>query len=170
MPTSSGAVKDDYVPPVFLSDEARDLNDRFYLILHNIVDSYPRAKLKPNEGTIYDSSITNKTDYDNSMAQMLQLQSDYFTYRNSVVSNSETLLNQIAELDGEINTLDAQNAELQSQLSELANSGRSAEGMLDDSQLTRNQMFYGNIVLFLIMMTGGYLYYTKVYKAATSAS
>jgi hypothetical protein len=164
---SSGAVTDNYVPPVFLSDEARDLNDRFYLILNNLVASYPRAKARPTEGAIYNNSVTNQDDYNKSMSQMLQLQSDYFTYRNSVVSNSEALLNQIASLDAQVNELDAQNAELQTKVSELSSSGRSAEGMLDDSQLTRNQMFYGNVVLFLIMVGGGYLYYKKVYKATS---
>ena len=47
----------------------------------------------------------------------------------------------------------------------MANSSQSAEGMLDDTQITRNQIFYGNIILFIIMVSGGYFYYKKVIKA-----
>ena len=159
-------LKDDYIPPVFLSDQARDLNDRFYLILNNLVASFPFSKIKPDGKTIYDNSITNKVDYDNNMAKMLQLQNDYFLYKNSVVSNSQAVLKEMHEIDNQINVIDQQNAILRTQVNELSNSGRSAEGMLDDSQITRNQMFYGNVILFIIMASGGYLYYKKVYSVA----
>ena len=56
----SNNVKDDYIPPVFLSDEARDLNDRFYLILNNLVASFPYAKMNPNDPTVYNTNITNQ--------------------------------------------------------------------------------------------------------------
>jgi hypothetical protein len=159
-------LKDDYIPPVFLSDEARNLNDQFYLILNNLVASFPFSKIKPDGKTIYNNSITNKVDYDNNMANMLQLQNDYFLYKNSVVSNSQAVLKEMHEIDKQINIIDQQNAILRTQVNELSNSGRSAEGMLDDSQITRNQMFYGNVILFIIMASGGYLYYKKVYSVA----
>jgi hypothetical protein len=162
----SNSVKDDYVPPVFLTDEARDLNDRFYLLLNNIVATFPYSKIKPNSPTMYDRTVTNKADYDNNMALMLQLQNDYFMYKNSVVRSSENVLKEMNAIDILVNDLDKQNADLSSQLSALTTSGRSAEGMLDDSQLTRNQMFYGNIILFLVIASGGYMYYKKVYMAS----
>ena len=162
--------KDNYVPPVFLSDQARDLNDRFYLILNNLVASYSGAKFKPDDFTIDDNTITNMNEYNKNMGQMQQLQSDYFTYRNSVVKNSEAMLTQFAEMDARVNALDAENASLKSRLADLGDSGRSAEGMLDDSQITRNQMFYGNIVLFIIMVAGGIFYYKKVYKASPATA
>ena len=159
-------VKDDYIPPVFLSDQARELNDRFYLLLNNLVAAFPYAKIKPNDPTTYDANITNQADFDNNMALMLQLQNDYFLYKNSVVSNSQAVLKEMHAIDNQVNILDQQNAILRTQVNELSNSGRSAEGMLDDSQVTRNQLFYGNIILCIIMASGGYLYYKKVYSAA----
>ena len=165
----SNNVKDDYIPPFFLSDEARDLNDRFYLILNNLVASFPYAKMNPNDPTVYNTNITNQVDFDTNMSQMLQLQNDYFLYKNSVVSNSQAVLKIMNDVDNQVNILDQENAILRAQVNELTNSGRSAEGMLDDSQITRNQMLYGNIILFIIMASGGYLYYKKVYKAEAKA-
>ena len=164
----STAVTDDYVAPVFLTDEARDLNDRFYLILNNLVKTFPSYKSDPHGATYYDTSITNAQEYDTNMADMLSLQSDYFTYKNKVVHTSELLMKQVGDVDTQINVIDRDNIVLKSKLGEMANSSRSAEGMLDDSQLTRNQLFYGNIVLFLFMMGGGYMYYKNVYKAASA--
>jgi hypothetical protein len=159
------AVSDDYVPPVFLTDEARDLNDRFYLILNNLVAAFPYAKTDPTGLTMNNVKITNEQDYQNSMNDMLKLQSDYFSYKNNVVYASEYLLKEVNVVDAQINILDVENTALKSQLYEMANSSRSAQGMLDDTQLTRNQLFYGNVALSLVMMAGGYLYYKKVYKA-----
>lgn len=161
----STPVTDNYVPYVFLTDEARDLNDSFYLILNKLVDTYTPAKQHPSTITNYDPTITNLQDYDNNMAAMMDLQSDYFLYKNSIVRASEALLLQVNTVDDQINVLDSTNQTLQSKLSDLASSGLSAEGMLDDSQLTRNQLFYGNVILFLFMVTSGYIYYKKVHKS-----
>jgi hypothetical protein len=158
----STAIKDDYVAPVFLTDEARDLNDRFYLILNNLVASFPNAKFKPSDKQ---ADKTNKAIYDENMGHMLSLQNDYFMYKNTVLRASEELLNDVKIIDDKINMLDAENKELKSKLNELAGSSHSAEGMLDDSQITRNQLFYGNIMLFIIMVSGGLLYYKKVRSA-----
>ena len=75
------------------------------------------------------------------------------------------LLNKMNSIDDQINVLDKENKKLSRKIDEMANSSYSAEGMLDDSQITRNQIFYGNIILFIIMMSGGYMYYKKVIKA-----
>jgi len=151
---------DDYKGPVFLTDKARDLNDRFYLILHDLFTSFPNAKLNPTAKP--NNTTTNKQAYDATMAQMIELQNEYFLYKNSVVFASEDLLRQVNVVDDQINVLDTQNAALRGRLNDTINSSRSAEGMLDDSQLTRNQLLYGNVALFIFMCamaTGGYVYY-----------
>lgn len=155
---------DNYTAPVFLTDQAKNLNDRFYLILNNLVDSYPEGKLHPNETSYADSTKTNLQIYNANMAQMMKLQSDYFIYKNSIVKSSQDLLKYINSVDDQINVLDEENKDLNKKIEEMANSSHSAEGMLDDSQITRNQLFYGNIILFLIMAAGGYTYYIKVIK------
>ena len=155
---------DDYVAPVFLTDQAKNLNDKFYLILNNLVDSYPAGKLTPNETSYTDATKTNIQIYNANMAQMLKLQNDYFIYKNSIVKASQDLMKYINSVDDQINILESENKDLSVQLEEMANSSHSAEGMLDDSQITRNQIFYGNIILFSIMAVGGYTYYKKVFK------
>ena len=153
---------DNYVAPVFLTDQAKELNDRFYLLLTNLVDSYPNAKMNP---TVLSGTKTNLQLYNEAMTKMMKLQADYFMYKNSIVSSSQELLKQMNSVDDEINLLDNENKKLSLQINEMANSSNSAEGMLDDSQITRNQLFYGNIILFIIMVSGGYVYYKKVIKA-----
>jgi len=155
---------DDYVAPVFLTDQAKNLNDKFYLILNNLVESYPAGKLMPNETSIIDNKKTNIQIYNDNMAQMMKLQNDYFIYKNSIVKSSEDLMKYVNSVDDQINVFEKENKILSGQIEELANSSHSAEGMLDDSQITRNQLFYGNIILFLIMAAGGYTYYKKVFK------
>ena len=68
-------------------------------------------------------------------------------------------------IDDQVNILDQQNAILKNQVNELNNSGRSAEGMLDDSKITRNQILIGNIFLFIIVAGGGFVYYKKFVAA-----
>ena len=53
---------------------------------------------------------------------------------------------------------------VQSQINNLAASSYSAEGMLDDAQITRNQLSYGNFVLFSIILGSCYIYYKKQIK------
>ena len=154
---------DDYVAPVFLTDQAKNLNDEFYLLLNNLVESYPASKLKPNVTSVSDNTKTNLQIYNANMARMMKLQNDYFIYKNSIVKSSEDLMKYINSVDDQINTLDNENKMMRNKLEEMANSSHSAEGMLDDTQITRNQLFYGNIILFSIMAAGGYTYYKKVF-------
>ena len=95
------------------------------------------------------------------MANMKQLQSDYFLYKNQVITDGETILKHLKETDDAINVLDLSNEKMKTRVDELAGSSNSAEGMLDDTQLTRNQLFVGNIVLFAIIAAGGFIYYKK---------
>jgi hypothetical protein len=155
---------DDYVAPVFLTDQAKDLNDRFYLYLNQLVNLYPESKLNPSVVPI-NSTKTNLQLYNTVMSQMMALQNDYFLYKNLIMQTSHNLLKNVNNIDNQINELDRENKILTSQLNEMANSSQSAEGMLDDTQITRNQIFYGNIILFIIMVSGGYFYYKKVIKA-----
>lgn len=153
---------DKYVAPVFLTDQAKNLNDRFYLLLNNLVYSYPDSKLNPDVMSKEYPTQTNSNLHKSNMAQMMALQNEYFMYKNSILKSSQELMAKVNSVDDQINVLDAENKRLSIELDELASSSHSSEGMLDDSQLTRNQMVYGNIVLFIIMAAGGFMYYKKV--------
>jgi len=152
---------DDYTAPIFLTDEARVLNDRFYLLLNEIVAIFPDGKANPTTRSATDPTKTNKQVYDKAMADMLQLQTDYFLYKNEVVKSSTTVLNYIKEMDAIISIMDKENAELLRTLNELKSSSHSAEGLFDDTQITRNELLYGNIFFFIIIAVAGFVAYKK---------
>jgi hypothetical protein len=78
-----------------------------------------------------------------------------------VVKESESLSNAGQELDKQVNDLDGKIKIVQDKIDDLKNSGYSAEGMLDDTKLTRNQIAFGNIVLAGILIASGYMLYKK---------
>ena len=141
--------------PFALTDQTKNLNDRFYLLLNKIVNSYPSTKINPNDST-------NNTIYADNMAKMEDLQNDYFLYKNSVVQASETIQNAINDGNNEINALESQNKVLRLQFENLKTSSYSAEGLFDDAQISRNQLLVSNIILFGIMAGGGFLYYKSI--------
>lgn len=148
--------------PLVLSDRAKMLNDQFYLYLNEIVKSYPSSKVNPTNPSIYNVNKTNQELYNNAMGQMLVLQNDYFLYKNDVIKTNETIQTEIKEIDTEINKLESQNKVLSSQLDNLKASSYSAEGLFDDAQITRNQLYVSNIIFFCVLISGGYMFYKKM--------
>ena len=73
----------DIQPPAVLIDKAKYLNDKFYLILNEIVKTYPSSKFDPN---------ANKAAFDANMEKMKRLQNDYFLFKNDVTYASESIL------------------------------------------------------------------------------
>jgi hypothetical protein len=143
-----------YTAPVFFTDRSKELNTQFYVLLNNITASYPDAKINV-------ADTEKQATYNANMIRMQQLQSDYFIYRNKVVKESESLSNAGQELDKQVNDLDGKIKIVQDKIDDLKNSGYSAEGMLDDTKLTRNQIAFGNIVLAGILIASGYMLYKK---------
>ena len=154
-------LKDDYNAPIFLTDEAKELNDRFYLILNQMVLTYPKSKTNPQSIVSRDNSNNNLNEYNKYMEDMKKLQSDYFLYKNHVLISGEIILKHLKETDDAITALDIENEKIKKNIDDLAGSSHSAEGMLYDTQLTRNQLFVGNIVLVAIIAAGGFIYYKK---------
>ena len=148
--------------PIVLNDKASELNDKFYLILNEIVNTYPTAKLEGSNPSKYDRSVTNDAIYKANMKEMVSLQNDYFLYKNDVVRNSESIQKIIHALDKEINGLEAQNKVLNAQFANLKSTSYSAEGLFDDTQITRNQLLISNFILFGVMCAGGFIYYKSM--------
>jgi hypothetical protein len=141
--------------PFALTDKTKELNDRFYILLNKIVDSYPSTKINPGD-------TDRMTAYQGNMAKMQNLQNDYFFYKNSVVLASEGIQKAIQDGSNEINTLDGKIKVLRLQLEKLKSSTHSAQGLFDDAQISRNQLWVSNFILFGIMAGGGFLYYKKL--------
>ena len=168
---------DDYIAPIFLTDKAKELNDRFYLKLNEIVKHFPKAKFKPDEPYIEDRSKTNKLIYNEMMKNMMLLQNEYFVYKNDISRESQDLLKYINDLDSKILKLDSETNKLNNKLKELKGSSHSAEGLFDDAQITRNELLVGNIFLFIVISVGGFFGYkyiksflSKVSSSASSAA
>ena len=154
-------------PPIVLIDESKDLNNKFYLILNEIVKTYPSAKLNPALKSKYDITQTNSVLYEENMQKLVNLQNEYFLYKNKVVSASETILQSITETDTQINILENKNKVLSVQLENLKNSSYSAEGLFDDTQITRNQLLISNIIFFSVICGGGFMYFKRLKSGGT---
>ena len=142
-----------YVAPAYLIDRAKELNDKFHVLLNQIVKVYPDAKFTP--------SSQDSTKFNTFMNLMRDNQSEYFLLYNDVIVASETLSKTGKNIDAQIEYLNTQIKLTKGKLDDLKNSGYSAEGMLDDTKLTRNQVFFGNVVIFLILAGSCYMIYKK---------
>ena len=169
-PTTAPAPRnmDDYVPPQRviipasnLIDDGIDLQNEFDLALNELVVTFPAGKVTPDISSNFTPTQTYGQEYNKALTRMLQLQEKYFMYKNSILQNSKNVLKEISILDEQINTLDNENKVLTDKLSSLKSSSYSAKGMLDDSKISRNQLLLGNICLFLIVSSVGYIYYKK---------
>ena len=149
-------------PPIVFTAQAKQLNDKFYLTLNEIIKTYPIAQLKPTINSQYDRSQTNKSVFNSNMNKMLRLQNEYFIFKNTVVSSTENIQKEIAETDKKITILENQNKVLKLQLDNLKTSSHSAEGLFDDAQITRNELLFSNFLLFGVMCGGGFMYYKSI--------
>ncbi len=147
---------DNYIAPSFFTTKAKDLNDKFYVLLNNIVNNYPDMRKNAN-----DSTNTNMIAYNEGIAKMKNLQTEYFLYKNDALKESENLSKYGKNIDDKINKMDEKNKIIQAKLNSIKASSDSATGMLDDTQLTRNQVFVGDIFLCILIIVGGYVFYKK---------
>ena len=155
----------DYVNPFIFKDKAKQLQDDFAIALNRLVDTFPNGKLY---GNLKQTEI-NKTyseSYQEAQKHILDLQEDYFLYKDELIQNNQKIIKDMNQIDEKINKLDDENKILKAHLSSLKGSSYSAEGMLDDSKITRNQILVGNIFLFIIVAGGGFIYYKKFVAAS----
>ena len=157
---------DDYVPPPIFIKDGKNLQNDFDVALNNLVATFPRGKYNPDVSSNFVSTQTYGQEYVAAQKIMLDLQEDFFLYKNSIVKNNQQIINDMNSLDTKINDLDIEIKTLKDQLDSLKGSSYSAEGMLDDSKLTRNQLLISNIILFLLISIFGTIYYKRFVKNA----
>ena len=129
---------DDYVGPVFFTDRAKELNDKFYLILNEVVAKYPNYKINPdglwkNKSKMAPEEITNFNAFNESMNKMKKLQNEYFLYYNNVTRESERLSVSGRDVDDKISVFNNKINTLTTKIKSLKASGYSAEGLLNPS-------------------------------------
>lgn len=153
---------DNQIDTNLLTTKAKELNDRFFLLLNEIVKVFPDAKINPETTSIYDLEKNNKEMYNEAMNKMLELQNEYFMFNNTITKETNNMLDYLTNLDKNIQSIDINNKKLLSRLSDLKSSSHSAEGLFDDAILSRNEILFGNTVLFLAISAGGYLGYNMI--------
>jgi hypothetical protein len=151
-------------PPIVLTDKASELNDKFFLILNEIVKTYPSAKGQGSNPSNSNRNITNDAAYAANMKKLVNLQNEYFMYKNDVIMATEAVNKIIQKTDKKINSLEMQNKVLNKQYDNLKASSYSADGLFDDAQITRNELLISNFILFGVMCGGGFLYYKSMAK------
>ena len=148
--------------PNVLIDKSKDLNDQFYLILNEVVKTYPSANLHPDIDSKYDYTQKNNALYQSNLRALHSVQNDYFLYKNEVVGATQAMQQSIQDMDAQINVLENKNKILTSQYDNLKNNSYSAEGLFDDAQITRNELLISNFILFGVICGGGFLFYKKL--------
>lgn len=130
----------------------KELNQRYNIIIGEIVKSYPSYKANPKFNE-YESSY--KTNLNN----LQKLQADIFLLKNDLSKNINTTQKDITQIDEMLFKLEEENKILKQTLADYNNSNNAAHGMLTDSKTLYLQQLAGNWILFLSLGTAAYMVY-----------
>ena len=130
----------------------KELNDRYYLLLHEVTTLFPKFKSRPD---FPEYSKQFATDEGN----MNKLQSDFFLMRNGLEKNISSLGKEIKQVDSKISIIEKENQDMSRKVQTLKNGGAAAKGMFDDTQHMYNQQVLGNLLLGGAIAGMGVVYY-----------
>ena len=131
------------------NDTNTELNQRYNIIIGEIVKTYPNYKANPKFNTYEESYKTNINNLQN-------LQADVFLLKNDLNKNINTTQQDITRVDEVIFKLEEENNVLKQRLADLNNSDNAAHGMLTDSKTLYLQQLVGNWILFLSLGVAAY--------------
>lgn len=140
-----------YKTPSYYEKTMKELNQRYYLILDELVEVFPKNKMYPDY-------LAYSKPFKNDMSNLIKLQSDFFLYKNDLETDIETLDKEIKSVNEQIENLEIENKQLNKTLESLKNSNNASHGMLSDTKLLYNQKLIGNWLLFAIIVGTGYKY------------
>ena len=138
--------------PEYYRNRQNELNERYFIVLNEIVAMFPKFKSQP-VFQAYATSMQADT------ANLQTLQIDFVSLYNDLEKDISTLETELIQVDNEIGTLEEENNELKSHLSSLANSNNASVGMLNDTELLHNQYLFGNWILFSVFIAAGWFVY-----------
>ena len=130
----------------------KELNDRYYLLLHEITALFPKYKSHPDFPSYSKNFITDK-------GNMNKLQSDFFLLRNDLEKNISSLGRKIRQVDSKISNIEKENRHMSGKVRTLKSGGAAAQGMFNDTQLIYNQQVIGNLLLGGVITGVGVIYY-----------
>jgi chromosome segregation ATPase len=119
-----------------------ELNQRYVIILDEIVKTYPSYKANPKFNA-YSQAYTKN------MSNLQQLQTEYFLFKNRLSKDTNDLQREIKQIDEMIYELEEETKILREEYTNLKNSDNAAHGRLTDSETLYNQQLLGNWLLLL---------------------
>jgi len=146
-------LKSVYMPSSSFADANKDINQRYTIIIGEIVKSYPNYKTNP-KFTEYENSYTTNIN------NLKQLQADIFLLKNELSKNIDRNQQDIAHIDETLFNLEEENKVLRQKLADLNNSDNAAHGMLYDSTTLYRHQLAGNWLLFLSLGTAAYIVFS----------
>jgi hypothetical protein len=141
--------------PEYFTNKLKELNQRYVIILDEVVKTYPSYKANPKFNRY-------EKDYEKNISNLLKLQTDYFLFKNNIVKANTDLQKDIKQIDEMLYELEEENKILREEYAYLTNSNNAARGMLTDSTTLYNQQLTGNWLLFLILSGLSYTLLKKV--------
>ena len=132
--------------PSQFKQKIKELNQRYFLIIDEVVKTYPNYKIKENNDMLQDS-------YKKNLGNLQKLQAEFFLFKNNINKNTETLNDDIKQIDEKIYELDENNKILKQKLDSLTNSDNAAYGMLEDSKHLYKLKSMGNSFLMIIIIS-----------------
>ena len=117
-----------------------EINDGFYLILHELVTLIPNYRTYPNL-TIYSEK------YGKNLQNFKENQADFFMLKNDMEKDLVVIDKNIEKKNSQINKLDLDIKSLKDKLNSLISSDDAGEGILTDTELLHNQKYIGNWIL-----------------------
>ena len=140
-----------YKAPSYYEKKIKELNQRYYLVLDELVKLFPKNKMFPNY-------LAYSKPFTNDMSNLIKLQADFFLFKNNLESDIDTLDKEIKNINEQIENLEQENKQLTKRLESLQNSNNASHGMLSDTKLLYNQKLLGNWLLFALIVGAGYKY------------
>ena len=119
-----------------------ELNQRYVIIVDEIVKTYPNYKANPKFNAYSQA-------YKNNMSNLQKLQTEYFLFKNNLTKNTDELQKEIKQIDEMLYELEEETKLKREEYAYLKNSDNAAHGHLSDSKTLYNQQLLGNWLLFL---------------------
>ena len=134
------------------SKKIKELDERYNIILNELVKTYPNYKVYPNI-----ESISREFTVDSE--NLLEVQTEFFQLRDKIQSQIDKKVKNIKQVELQIKVLEKKNNKLINKLTDLENDNAAAKGMLDDIQFRYNEYLLGNWILFISLIGSVVIYF-----------
>jgi len=137
------------VDPNEYKKQLKMLNDRYYLILDELITVYPKYKMKPEDSMYSDTYITDK-------GNLTKLQKDLFLYKNNLEQTMKTVGEDILVVDKQIMQLEKENSFFKKRLDSLKEGQNASKLLLKNTVYLHNEDLVANLLLGLVFMGSAY--------------